>query len=322
MARSPVNEGLPSSSNDGVRTGKARRSIVYGPSEDETSLVLEKTDQLKVVIPTKDDTISLRSAPDELAEKIVKNICNCNWKPVATVMFAHTELRNELMSAVSKNLSREMSDYCHRESMLKYSTPSELSAFSNRTFVHEVKVFCPLWYSCIIGAANVGDDIEESINLTALATASIACHRYSRMSAFAKQISTVLVHTGAKANDFTRLNRLAIGSSHKQVIRDQVEMDSQHDVKVLLWKRAIKERKGTFLLIEEIQSQAASMDAPVDVSQTTLEGKYFYSELSFNKMSCLLHRKDGENCLASAEELASAKQDLMKEEQVSYRYTF
>ena len=56
MARSPVNEGLPSSSNDGVRTGKARRSIVYGPSEDETSLVLEKTDQLKVVIPTKDDT--------------------------------------------------------------------------------------------------------------------------------------------------------------------------------------------------------------------------------------------------------------------------
>ena len=226
------------------------------------------------------------------------------------------------MSALSKNLSREMSDYCHSESMLKYSTPSELSAFSNRTFVHEVKVFCPLWYSCIIGAANVGDDIEESINLTALATASIACHRYSRMSAFAKQISTVLVHTGAKANDFTRLNRLGICSSHKQVIRDQVEMDSQHDVKVLLWKRAIEERKGTLLLIEEIQSQAASMDAPVDVSQTTLEGKYFYSELSFNKMSCLLHRKDGENCLASAEDLASAKQELLKEEQVSYRYTF
>ena len=76
------------------------------------------------------------------------------------------------------------------------------------------------------------------------------------------------------------------------------------------------------LLIEEIQSQAASMDAPVDVSQTTLEGKYFYSELLFNKMSFLLHRKDGENCLASAEELESAKQELMKEEQVSYRYTF
>ena len=88
MARSPVSEGLASSSNDKVRTGKARRSIVYGPSEDETSLVLEKTDQLKVVIPTKDDTISLRSAPDELAEKIVKNICNRNWKPVANAMFA------------------------------------------------------------------------------------------------------------------------------------------------------------------------------------------------------------------------------------------
>lgn len=36
MTRSPVSEGLASLSNDGVRTGKARRSIVYGPSEDET----------------------------------------------------------------------------------------------------------------------------------------------------------------------------------------------------------------------------------------------------------------------------------------------
>ena len=76
------------------------------------------------------------------------------------------------------------------------------------------------------------------------------------------------------------------------------------------------------LLIEEIQIQAESMDAPVDVSQTALEGKYFYSELSFNKLSCLLNRKDGENSLASAEELAGAKQELMNEEQVSYRYTF
>lgn len=82
------------------------------------------------------------------------------------------------------------------------------------------------------------------------------------MSAFAKRISIVLVHTGAKANDFTRLNRLGICSSHKQVIRDQVEMGSQHDVKVLLWKRAIEERKGTLLLIEEIQSQAASRCVP------------------------------------------------------------
>ena len=40
MAWSPVSQGLASSSNDGVRTGKASRSIVYGPSEDETSLVL------------------------------------------------------------------------------------------------------------------------------------------------------------------------------------------------------------------------------------------------------------------------------------------
>ena len=75
------------------------------------------------------------------------------------------------------------------------------------------------------------------------------------------------------------------------------------------------------VLIEEIQCQAESMDTPFDMSKTALEGKYFYSELSFNKLRCVLQRKDGGNCLPSAEELAFAK-DLMKEDQVSYRHTF
>ena len=87
MARSPASEGVASSSNDGVRTGKARRSIVYGPSEEEKSPVLAKTDQLKVVIPTKNATISLRTASRSLQKNIVKNICNRSSPPLTTVHF-------------------------------------------------------------------------------------------------------------------------------------------------------------------------------------------------------------------------------------------
>ena len=43
------------------------------------------------------------------------------------------------------------------------------------------------------------------------------------MSAFAKRVSAVFVHSGAKANDFIRLNHLDICMSHDQVIRDEVE---------------------------------------------------------------------------------------------------
>ena len=56
-----------------------------------------------------------------------------------------------------------------------------------------------------------------------LATSVIARLRNPRMSAFAKRVSAVFVHSGAKANNFMRLNHLDICMSHDQVIRDEVE---------------------------------------------------------------------------------------------------
>ena len=43
------------------------------------------------------------------------------------------------------------------------------------------------------------------------------------MFAFAKRVPAVFVHSGANANDLTRLNHLDICMSHDQVIRDEVE---------------------------------------------------------------------------------------------------
>ena len=63
----------------------------------------------------------------------------------------------------------------------------------------------------------------DNWHLKFLATSAIARLRNPRMSAFAKRVSAVFLHSGAKANDFMRLNHLDNCMSHDRVIRDEVE---------------------------------------------------------------------------------------------------
>lgn len=305
---------------------KVRRSIAYPAAGSATQArqeicdlmsVVERTEKskMKVVFPTGDDTFSFRSAPDVTTTNIIRNICNRNWKPVVNAIFSHEELREELLSSLSKNMAREMTEYIRSDSMLKYSSPSELAAFSNRKLVHEAKVFCPLWYACITGAANVhqsDEKLDGSINALALATSALARLRNSRMSAYAKRVSTVLVHSGAKAEDFKRLNRLGICTSHDQVIRAQVEVGTNHDSKVLLWKKAIEERNGALLIIEEILGE--ELPETIDVSKAALENKIYFSSQAFEKLMSLI---DGDTCRKA--DLENARRALLKEEPVSYR---
>ena len=105
------------------------------------------------------------------------------------------------------------------------------------------------------GEANVylpGAKFDDTVNSLALASSVIAHLQNPRMSALAKRVSTVLVCSGAKADDFKRLNPLGICMSHDQVICDQVEAGKSHDSKVLLWKKSLEERNRTLFLIEKI----------------------------------------------------------------------
>lgn len=199
------------------KSSTARRSISHSfanATRQEVSNLMSAEEvekpTMKIVIPTGDDTYSFRSAPEAATDNMVKNICNRQWKPVVNAMFLHEELREELLCSLAKHLAREMAAYTRSKSMLKFSTPSELPCFSSRKLVHEIKVFCPLWYTCITGAASVDScderKFDESINSLALVTSAIARLRNPRMSAHAKRISTVLVHSVAKAVDFTCLN--------------------------------------------------------------------------------------------------------------------
>ena len=235
-------------------------------------------------------------------------------------MFGYKKLREELLSFLSRNMACEMTEYIRSDSMLKYSSPDELAAFSNQKLVHEIKVFCPLWHACITEAANVhqpDSNLDGSTNSITLATSAIARLRNSRMSAHAKRVLTVLVHSGAKADDFTRLNHLGICTSHKQVIRDQVDAGQSHDSTVLMWKRSIEERNGALSLIEEILGEEM-LDTPlhndIDLSKAALESKIYFSELAFERLKSLVV---SDRCNKAV--LENAKRELLKEDSVSYR---
>lgn len=237
----------------------ARGSIKYGMSSNVTSqrmreeicdlMSMEEVNKpaLRIAIPSGNDNFSFCSAPHATMANIIKNICKNNWKPVDRALFVHEEL--------SKNMARKMTGYIHSDSTLKYSAPSELAAFPNRKLVHKIEAYCPLWQACLTGPVNVhlpGAKYDDAVNSLALASSVIARLQNPCMSALAKRVSTVLVRSGAKADDFMRLNPLGICMSHDQVIHDQVEAGKSHDSKVLLWKKSLEERNRTLFLIEKI----------------------------------------------------------------------
>ena len=107
--------------------------------------------------------------------------------------------------------------------MLKKSSADELSSFRNKNVVDEAKSICPFWFACVAGSCDAHkseDKFNKAVNCIALVIAVIAKYKNHLMSAFAKRISTVLLHSGAKAEDFAWLNHFGICTSHKQAIRD------------------------------------------------------------------------------------------------------
>lgn len=76
------------------------------------------------------------------------------------------------------------------------------------------------------------------------------------LSAVVHRISAILIHSGAKSSDFTRLNWLGICMSHDQTIKKQVEMGESYDAKILCWKQEVESRElSKKLLFEVIATQ-------------------------------------------------------------------
>ena len=65
-----------------------------------------------------------------------------------------------------------------------------------------------------MGPCKKEDKAAKEVNVTSLCSAAIAKFRNQRMSAYAHRISVILIHSGAKSQDFRRLNQLGICMSH------------------------------------------------------------------------------------------------------------
>ena len=85
-------------------------------------------------------------------------------------------------------------------------------------------------------------DVKIS-NVIALSSAIVARCRNNKLSAVAHRISAILIHSGAKSSDFSRLNRLGICMSHDQTIKKQVEMGKSYDAQILSWKEEVESRE-------------------------------------------------------------------------------
>ena len=134
------------------------------------------------------------------------------------------ELQPSLRGQVKSSISNELKEFCRSDdSLLKHRSPAELAAFSNKLVCHEVSVMCPLWNSAMKGAAGRGTKTkpEKAANILALCSSALAKFRNERMSPPAYRISVILLHSGAKSQDFTRLNNLGICMSHASTISKQ-----------------------------------------------------------------------------------------------------
>ena len=213
--------------------------------------------QVKIVFKTESGNILVRIPCDETTKCLVRQVCDKHWHAAANSITKHSELFPEVLKAVNKNASNEISEYLKSESMLLSNKPEEITGFSNTIFLEELRIFCPVVYHFVLSACGIQEsDVKVkgiAANGEALATAVMSSLRNPKASVLYYRISTVLFHGSAKHNDLVRLNLLGVSMSPKQMVRAQSEMGKQLEGKVNVWKSQIEERKGAELSLEEIK---------------------------------------------------------------------
>ena len=229
---------------------------------------------------------------------IVKNLVMGKFRAGVHLMFKCKELQPFILDAFRSSVSNELKEYCRADnSLLKHTSPAELAAFSNKLVCHEISVMCPMFDSAIRAAAGCHRSktkSDKAVNVLALCSAALAKFRNSRMSALAYRISVILLHSGAKSQDFTRLNHLGICMSHDATIGKQKEMSREHDSLILSWKSDIQEAKNCERLLREVKDKQVpspaesrdERDMDIDVynlGQSALEGYTHFSMSSLEK---------------------------------------
>lgn len=261
-----------------------------------------KESTVKVFIAYPNGNVVVKENFDKLSTTIIRGIALKKWSTVANSVVKHDELRMELPNVLRREVSYEFKGLSS-DSMLKGISPDELCAFSNKVFLHEVSVKCPLWYSVMNGA--VGLDLREHderrnvhINAMTLATSTLARQRNQSLSAYAYRISLVLFHSGISFYDTIRLNHLGICMSPSRIVNLQKQMGSSCDSKLLLWKKDIEEVYSSIKLAEEIvekqvpeiQEDDMEIDTSVRIDEEYLKSYSTYTKSAYEMFVTLVYQ--------------------------------
>ena len=170
-------------------------------------------------------------------------------------------------------LSTEFKKLSKCDTILKGRKPKEIAAFSNKCFIHELSVFCPLWLSCLRGLCGITKSNSEkkfpkAINVMALASASLGRFRNLQLSAYAYRISTIFFHAGAKHDDVLRLNHFGVCMSPQSAVDLQKQMGENFDAKILSWKKSIEQMMAAVDMLEAVKMEQvpAREDDDMDIT--------------------------------------------------------
>ncbi|XP_068712213.1 uncharacterized protein [Montipora foliosa] len=288
----------------------SRKSLAFGTenmvsacasaAEDEMLRKLNVDDlpqtglQVKVVYRNPSGQVIARIPRDEESKALVRNIACEKWREASNVVLKHEEIAAEVKQGISKAVSKEFNEYLKSGSMLELRNPDELAGFSNKLFMEEVRIFCPVWYDCVLGACGLSrEDMQEGgrdVNSLALATATIARVRNTKASSIHYRISTILFHSGVKHDDLLRLNRMGICMSPDSIIRLQNKMNEQLEGRVKIWKGVIEENRGALKLAKEVERKQGS-ETQLDVNEQSLESYDFFSTEGYAALRKLLEEE-------------------------------
>ena len=312
----------------------ARRSLAtdYEESEDKENSLSElptakhvpqrnKPAETSVVIEINYGNSTKRSEYEgsEIGN-LLKYITRKEWKAVLNIIFKMKEFQNVLPWAVQSAINREFELYCKSPNLLKRISPEDLKNLSNTVLANEVTSRCPIWFASARGACGkVSKPCDFKIsNAIALSTAIVARCRNNKLSAVAHQISAILIHSGAKSSDFTRLNRLGICMSHDQTIKKQVEMGKSYNAKILSWKQEVESRELSKKILSEV-IEKQSDETVVDMSRATLQDYSNFSSKGFNRCVTLLEEQSAFSGQVSTEDVKKILATENSKDRKTYR---
>ena len=83
----------------------------------------------------------VRIPREEDSKRLVRQISEKKWHAAANNLMKHSELYSQVVEAVSRNAANEIAAYVKSESVLLSQKPDEITGFSNKIFLEELRVF-------------------------------------------------------------------------------------------------------------------------------------------------------------------------------------